>query len=195
MQHYLKYDCMFGEATSCCEGYPQGEYPHGGYQQGGYPGYQPGPPAYSAAPYYGAAQQQSTATVVVCQPTASHTTTVYRSSGDHFLTLSIVMTFICIFCGGLLPAVLTVAAIFVALSAKGDDLRGDEECARRKGRIALVLNILSIVLTIVCYVVLISVVVTVITADSSFCRYYVETYPCFNYVYSSYYLCYQAACF
>ena len=20
MQHYLKYDCMFGEATSCCEG-------------------------------------------------------------------------------------------------------------------------------------------------------------------------------
>ncbi|KAL5506121.1 hypothetical protein EMCRGX_G007694 [Ephydatia muelleri] len=203
--------------------YPQGEYPQGGYQQGGYPGYQPGPPAYSAAPYYGAAQQQSTATVVVCQPTASHTTTVYRSSGDHFLTLSIVMTFICIFCGGLLPAVLTVAAIFVALSvmvtrgrggrnehlpavltvaaisvalsAKGDDLRGDEECARRKGRIALVLNILSIVLTIVCYVVLISVVVTVITADSSFCRYYVETYPCFNYVYSSYYLCYQAACF
>ena len=39
-------------------GYPEGEYPKGGYQQGGYPGYQPGPPAYSAAPYYGAAQQQ-----------------------------------------------------------------------------------------------------------------------------------------
>eukprot|EP00731_Ephydatia_muelleri_P004644 Em0002g820a len=84
-------------------GYPQGEYPKGGYQQGGYPGYQPGPPAYSAAPYYVAAQQQSTAIVVV-----GHTA-VYRSSGDHFLTLSIVMTFICISFGGLLPAILTVA--------------------------------------------------------------------------------------
>ncbi|KAL5506132.1 hypothetical protein EMCRGX_G007708 [Ephydatia muelleri] len=142
-------------------------YPQGGYQQGGYPGYQPGPPAYSATPYYGVAQQQSTTTVVVCQPTASHTTTVYRSSGDHFLTLSIVMTFICVFCGGLLPAVLTVAAIFVALSAKDDDLRGDEECARRKGRIALVLNILSVVLTIVFYVIVVSIISIAVTQNKN----------------------------
>ncbi|KAL5506122.1 hypothetical protein EMCRGX_G007695 [Ephydatia muelleri] len=144
--------------------YPQGEYPKGGYQQGGYPGYQPGPPAYSAAPYYGAAQQQSTVTVVVGQPTASHTTTVYRSSGDHFLTLSVVMTCICVFCGGLLPAVLTMAAIFVALSANDDDLRGDEECAKRKSRIALVLNIFSVVLTVVIYAILIGVVVKLVTS-------------------------------
>ena len=59
--------------------------------------------------------QSTTNVVVVGQPTSSRTT-IIRSSGDHFLTLSIVMTFICVFCGGLLPAVLTVAAIFVALS-------------------------------------------------------------------------------
>ncbi|KAL5506123.1 hypothetical protein EMCRGX_G007698 [Ephydatia muelleri] len=172
--------------------YPQGEYPKGGYQQGGY---QPGPPGYSAAPYYGAAQQQSTTTVVVGQPTASHTTTVYRSSGDHFLTLSVVMTCICVFCGGLLPAVLTVAAIFVALSAKDDDLRGDEECARRKGRIALVLNILSVVLTIVFYAIVIGVVVkAVANANNCSLGYFSQSSFCYNYGYGYYYTCYSSVC-
>ncbi|KAL5506137.1 hypothetical protein EMCRGX_G007713 [Ephydatia muelleri] len=78
-----------------------------GYQQGGY---QQGPPA-----YYGGIQQQTT-TVIVGQPTISRVTTVFRSSSDHYLTLSIVMTVLCVFFGGLLPAVLTLVALFLSLS-------------------------------------------------------------------------------
>ena len=57
-----------------------------------------------------------TTTVIVGQPTISRVTTVFRSSSDHYLTLSIVMTVLCVFFGGLLPAVLTLVALFLSLS-------------------------------------------------------------------------------
>ncbi|KAL5506129.1 hypothetical protein EMCRGX_G007705 [Ephydatia muelleri] len=85
------------------------------YQQGGY---QQGPPA-----YYGGTQQQTT-TVIVGQPTISRVTTVFRSSSDHYLTLSIVMTVLCVFFGGLLPAVLTLVALFLSLSKGSMDDAG-----------------------------------------------------------------------
>ena len=64
---------------------------------------------------------------------------------------------------------------FPFVQAKDDDLRGDEECARRKGRIALVLNLFSVVLTIVFYAIVIGVVVKQVTS----CRaYYGQAYYC-----------------
>ena len=61
---------------------------------------------------------------------------------------------------------------FPFVQAKDDDLRGDEECAKRKSRIALVLNIFSVVLTVVIYAILIGVVVKLVTS----CRHNGQVY-------------------
>ena len=64
------------------------------------------------------------------------------------------------------------------VQAKDDDLRGDEECAKRKGRIALFLNILSVVLTLVGYAIIIGVVVKTVTSCTRYYNYYYYTYVC-----------------
>ena len=44
------------------------------------------------------------------------------------------------------------------VQAKDDDLRGDKESATRKGRISLILNIASVALTVVMYVIFIIII-------------------------------------
>ena len=55
--------------------------------------------------------------MVVNQPTIpAVTTTVVRSTGDYYLTLSIVLTFICCFCGTWYSLFCTIPAIIMATS-------------------------------------------------------------------------------
>ena len=54
--------------------------------------------------------------VVNSQPTPVIATTVVRPAGDYYLTLSIVLTSICIFCGTWYSLFCTVPAIFIAIS-------------------------------------------------------------------------------
>ena len=57
------------------------------------------------------------------------------------------------------------------MQAKDDDLHGEVAGARRKGRIALFLNIFAAVLTIVCYAIIIGVAFTLMNVESNRCYY------------------------
>ncbi|KAL5499995.1 hypothetical protein EMCRGX_G011479 [Ephydatia muelleri] len=87
--------------------------PMPGYGPSGYAGYQPPPPQYPQGP---TSQQQQSSNVVVVggQPSAATTTVVHRSTGDHFLTVSVVLTILCVVCGGWGSLLCTIPAIVVA---------------------------------------------------------------------------------
>ena len=78
-------------------------------------------------------------------------------SRDYYFTLSTIMTFLCCVSGGFLSTILSIAAMLVSLSAKEYYLSGDKKCAEKKGRIALFLNILAILLAIIVDIIIIDV--------------------------------------
>ena len=63
--------------------------------------------------------QASTNVVVVnAQPTVATTTVVHTSTGDYFLTLSIVMTVLCCICGGWWNLLCTISAVAIASAVR-----------------------------------------------------------------------------
>ena len=106
------------------------------------------------------------------------TTTVFRPVGDYYYTASIVLSFLCFFCGSWWALCCTIPAIFVASSVSGSrDLHvtfmsltcvictycrpgrqrpgGDLEGARRSGQMALYLNIAGVVSFVVLWILII----------------------------------------
>ena len=61
--------------------------------------------------------------VVGGQPSAATTTVVHRSTGDHFLTVSVVLTILCVVCGGWGSLLCTIPAIVVASAVSSAFLR------------------------------------------------------------------------
>ncbi|KAL5487000.1 hypothetical protein EMCRGX_G019552 [Ephydatia muelleri] len=177
-------------------GYSQPGYApsQGGYsaspQQGYYPqqGYVP-PPQYTA----GAQQQQSTTNVVVVQPAAVTSTTVIRPTGDHFLTLSIVMAVLCCVCGGWWTLAFTLPAIALASSAKTDDANGNTAAATQKGRIALGLNIAAVVVYLAILIIIIAVSATNAVSAVNSGLSYRYSYYC-KFCYTSYLSTYYNYC-
>ena len=54
--------------------------------------------------------------VIRAQPPTATTTVVQRPTGDHYMTLSIVLTVICLMCGGWWSLLCTIPAIIFALA-------------------------------------------------------------------------------
>ena len=53
--------------------------------------------------------------VVISAQPAVATTVVHRPVGDHFMILSVVMTILCVMCGGVLALLCTIPALVLAL--------------------------------------------------------------------------------
>eukprot|EP00731_Ephydatia_muelleri_P007571 Em0003g1819a len=89
-------------------------------QSGAYPSHPvPAQPMHPSPPSYPqATSQQESNTVVVVQRQPTVTTTVITPVGDYYYTASIVLTFICLFCGSWWSLCCTIPAIFMASSAK-----------------------------------------------------------------------------
>ncbi|KAL5503598.1 hypothetical protein EMCRGX_G010571 [Ephydatia muelleri] len=132
---------------------PSGDYPP---SQSGYAGYTP--PSYYPQ---SATSQQTGNTVVVVQPQPTVTTAVFTPVGDYNYTASIVLSFICFFCGSWWSLCCTIPAIFVASSARDAAARGDLEGARSSGRMACGLNIAAVVFYVIIWAVIIGVAVGV----------------------------------
>eukprot|EP00731_Ephydatia_muelleri_P034632 Em0069g7a len=94
-------------------------------------------------------------TVVVMQPrrTVSVTSTVDAPVDDYGYTVSIVLCFICLFCGSWCSLCCIVPAIYFASSAKSAASRGHLESARHSGRIANGLNTASVVSYVIIFAV------------------------------------------
>eukprot|EP00731_Ephydatia_muelleri_P000569 Em0001g569a len=130
----------------------------------GIPQYTPGQPQYSpypqgTPPCTQSGQQQSANVMVVnSQPTAVESTIVVHSTRDHYLTLSISMTIICLACLGCgwLPLLCTITAIIISLSARSDERSGDVIAAKRKAKVSLSLNIISGIVLVILIVVTIA---------------------------------------
>eukprot|EP00731_Ephydatia_muelleri_P018409 Em0011g449a len=152
--------------------------------------------------------KKSTTNVVVVQPAAVTTTTVVHKVGDHFYTLSIVMTILCCVCGGWWALLCTLPAITLASAAKTDDANGNTAAATQKGHIALGLNIAAIVLYFVVFIIIVaaSAASNTVSATSSssysysysyryYCKICYSSYCTYSYSYSpsyssSTYYCY-----
>eukprot|EP00731_Ephydatia_muelleri_P007514 Em0003g1762a len=156
---------------------PQGGVypPQGGVyppQGGVYPpqgGAYPNPP-----PYYPQAtlQQQTGSTVVFVQPQPTVTTAVFTPVGDYYYTTSIVLSFICFFCGTWWSLCCTIPAIFVASSARDAAARGDLEGARRSGQTALGLNIAAVVFYVIIWAVIIGLAAGLQSTAATTCYYH-----------------------
>ncbi|KAL5503412.1 hypothetical protein EMCRGX_G010360 [Ephydatia muelleri] len=108
----------------------------------------PAPPYSQEAPFQSEhlQQQPSHVHLVIEQPRSA--AAVYpsvSSAGDCGFVTSIVLSFICFFCGTWCSLCCTIPAIFVASSAKEAAARGDYVAARRNERTALALNIAAVV--------------------------------------------------
>eukprot|EP00731_Ephydatia_muelleri_P007568 Em0003g1816a len=169
--------------------YPGAYPPQPGYTgysapQPGYvpaqPGYAPAQPGYNAPPpsYYPQANQQQTGnTVVVVQRQPTVTTAVLTPVGDYYYTASIVLSFICFFCGSWWSLCCTIPAIFVASSARDAAARGDLDGARRSGQTALGLNIAAVVFYIIIWAVIIGLAAGLQSATR--CYYSNGYYACY----------------
>ncbi|XP_065898749.1 cell death-inducing p53-target protein 1 homolog isoform X2 [Dysidea avara] len=138
-------------------GYPPKEGYSPAPPQGYLPGNQPPPPqGYSPQPPQ--PQQQTTSNVVVVtgQPQVTSTVVHVSSSVPDYTILSIVMTILCIFfnCFAL---VCTIPAIFLAVQAKEEAARGEQDIALQHARIALYLNIGAIVSWVVIWIIWIAI--------------------------------------
>lgn len=140
-----------------------------------------GLPAYSyqAIPY-GAPNNH--AVIVTTQPTAAPV--VYHSYGtnDHFLILSIVMTFLCFICGTWCALFCTVPAIIFAINAQDAALHGDMIGMARNRRIAAILNLIGLITFMIVMVILVITVVSVNVSIASSCYSYYDNY--YEYYYS-----------
>eukprot|EP00731_Ephydatia_muelleri_P011908 Em0006g802a len=180
-----------------------------GYGQYGYAGFQPIPPLQYPQGQPFQQQQSSNVVVISAQPSAVTSTVVHRPTGDHYMTLSLVMTIICVMCGGWTSLICTIPAIMLASLAKNDDAAGNVAAAKTKGYIALALNIIAVLFHIVAIIAIvtpIAVVISSLSNDYYYNNYYSYTYYCrycsylsysycsYSYSYSSSYSSYYYSC-
>ena len=146
--------------------------------------------------------QSSNVVVVSSQPTPVVATTVIRPAGDYYLTLSIVLTVICLFCGTWYSLFCTIPAIIMATSVSNHEYfvysfgiasqardaaaRGDLEGAQSKGRIALILNIVACVWWVVALIIIVAAIAGSAANASSNSYCYRSSYG-----YYYYYYCYK----
>eukprot|EP00731_Ephydatia_muelleri_P011909 Em0006g803a len=156
------------------------------YGQYGYAGYQPIPPPQYPQGQPFQQQQSSNVVVINAQPSAATTTVVHRPTGDHYMTLSVVMTIICVMCGGWISLMCTIPAIILASLAKNDDAAGNAPAAKTKANIALALNIIAVLFHIVAIIAIVTPFAVII---SNFNNYYSYRYYCRYCPYSSYSYC------
>eukprot|EP00731_Ephydatia_muelleri_P008912 Em0004g1250a len=125
--------------------------------------------------------------VIKAQPRAATVTNVTkgRSAGDHFYTLSLVMTIICSVFGGFWGLMCTIPALFLAISAKTDAAQGRTSSAKTKGYIALGLNITAILSYLGILILVIAVGATSGVSSSGLYDY--SYYDYYYYYYTSYY--------
>ncbi|XP_003385428.1 PREDICTED: uncharacterized protein LOC100639982 [Amphimedon queenslandica] len=151
-------------------------------------------PGYGYAPAAPVPQQQSSNNVVVVnsQPTPAIVTTI-RPVGDHFLTLSIVLTIVCFICGAWHALLCTIPAIIFSTMARDAEARGDMDSAQTNSRLSLGCNIGGIVSNVAGIVILIIVIaIEVSAASSAASSYYSYCYYYYSYTYDSYrYYCYK----
>eukprot|EP00731_Ephydatia_muelleri_P004927 Em0002g1103a len=131
-----------------------------------------------------------TSAIILVQPTPVPISLPDRpTSGDNYLTLSVLMTFLVLLVGGWPSLLCTISALFVSLNAKEEEKRGNIAAARAKANISLGLNIAAVVFVVVVWsVVAIPVAVTVsaqTSAKSPYC----------SSAASSLYYCYQSSCY
>ncbi|KAL5479844.1 hypothetical protein EMCRGX_G023433 [Ephydatia muelleri] len=136
--------------------------------------------------------------VVQQQPTSVPISTAVRtSSGDNYLTLSVLMTFLVLIIGGWPSLFCTISALLISYNAKDDEKRGNIAAARTKANISLGLNSAAVVFVVVMWsVVAIPVAVTVSaqtqlpTTPTPYC-YSTQQYPSYCFTsYCYYYYCY-----
>ncbi|KAL5505835.1 hypothetical protein EMCRGX_G007347 [Ephydatia muelleri] len=122
--------------------------------------------------------------VILVQPTPviRISLPVRPTSGDNYLTLSVLMTFLVLLVGGWPSLSCTISALFVSFNAKEEEKRGNIAAARTRANISLGLNIAAIVFVAVVWsAVAIPVAVTQTSAK------------CYSAA-SSLYYCYQSNC-
>ncbi|KAL5499984.1 hypothetical protein EMCRGX_G011468 [Ephydatia muelleri] len=100
-------------------GYTPPAQPTPGYGQYGYAGFQPIPPPQYPQGQPFQPQLSSNVVVISAQPSAVTTTVVHCPTGDHYMTLSLVMTIICVMLGGWLSLMCTIPAITLAALVVG----------------------------------------------------------------------------
>eukprot|EP00731_Ephydatia_muelleri_P036029 Em0193g2a len=133
---------------------------------------------------------QQPAMLVQQQPTPVPISSAVRpTSGDNYLTLSVLMTFLVLLVGGWPSLLCTISALLVSFNAKEEEKRGNIAAARAKANISLGLNIAAVVFVVVVWsVVAIPVAVTVSAQTSATSPY------CYSAA-SSLYYCYQSSCY
>eukprot|EP00731_Ephydatia_muelleri_P025159 Em0017g242a len=107
--------------------------------------------------------------VIQQQPTSVPiSTAVQTSSGDNYLTMSVLMTFLVLIIGGWPSLLCTISALMISYNAKDDEKRGNIAAARTKANISLGLNIAAVVFVVAMWsVVAIPVAVTVSAQTSA----------------------------
>eukprot|EP00731_Ephydatia_muelleri_P036033 Em0193g6a len=151
---------------------------------------QPHPTSFTPQLYGGNILSTPQQPVILVQPTPVPISLPDRpTSGDNYLTLSVLMTFLVLLVGGWPSLLCTISALFVSLNAKEEEKRGNIAAARAKANISLGLNIAAVVFVVVVWsVVAIPVAVTVsaqTSAKSPYC----------SSAASSLYYCYQSSCY
>eukprot|EP00731_Ephydatia_muelleri_P004972 Em0002g1148a len=154
---------------------------------------QPHPTSFNPQLYGGnilSTPQQPYQPVILVQPTpVPISSSVRPTSGDNYLTLSVLMTFLVLLVGGWPSLLCTISALLVSFNAKEEEKRGNIAAARTKANISLGLNIAAVVFVVVVWsVVAIPVAVTVsaqTSAKSPYC----------SSAASSLYYCYQSSCY
>eukprot|EP00731_Ephydatia_muelleri_P011912 Em0006g806a len=167
-------------------GYTPPALPMPGYGHYGYAGFQPIPPPQYPQGQPFQQQQSSNVVVIDAQPSAATTTVVHRPTGDHYMTLSVVMTIICVMCGGWTSLMCTIPAIMFASLAKNDDAAGNAAAAKTKGYIALTLNIIAVLFHFALIIAIVTPFAVFITSNFNnyYCRYCVYSYNYCSYSYS-----------
>ena len=118
--------------------------------------------------YFSSSAQQPVM-VIQQQPSPVPISTAVRtSSGDNYLTLSVLMTFFVLIIGGWPSLLCTISALLMSYSAKDEEKRGNIAAARTKANMSLGLNIAAVVFVVVMWsVVAIPVAVTVSAHNSA----------------------------
>ncbi|KAL5505825.1 hypothetical protein EMCRGX_G007333 [Ephydatia muelleri] len=107
---------------------------------------QPHPTSFTPQLYGGNVLSTPQQPVILVQPTPVPISSAVRpTSGDNYLTLSVLMTFLVLLVGDWLSLLCTVSALFVSFNAKEEEKRGNIAAARAKANISLGLNIAAVV--------------------------------------------------
>ncbi|KAL5499965.1 hypothetical protein EMCRGX_G011442 [Ephydatia muelleri] len=172
-------------------GYTPPAQPMPGYGQYGYDGFQPIPPPQYPQGQPFQQQQSSNVVVINAQPSAVTSTVVHRPTGDHYMSLSLVMTIICVMCGGWTSLMCTIPAIMLASLAKNDDAAGNAAAAKTKANIALALNIIAVLFHIVAIIAIVTPFAVIISNLNNYYNSYSYRYYC-KYCSYSYSYCYYS---